>query len=93
MAGPKLQGSTPPAQADVETGILLPNNQRQHRTSQAPKDVVPSRICADYCAPCQALVPIYDVETGDVKATFNCACMKNCACTVPYQPETRNPEP
>ena len=24
-----------------ETGILLPNNQRQHRTSHAPKDVLP----------------------------------------------------
>jgi len=36
-----------------ETGILLPNNQRQHRTSHAPKDVPPSRICADDCAPCQ----------------------------------------
>ena len=36
-----------------ETGILLPNNQRQHRTSHAPKDVLPVRICAKYCAPCQ----------------------------------------
>ena len=30
-----------------ETGISLPNNQRQHRTSHAPKDVLPSRICAN----------------------------------------------
>ena len=29
-----------------ETGILLPNNQRQHRTSHAPKDVLPLRIWA-----------------------------------------------
>ena len=36
-----------------ETAILLPNNQRQHRTSHAPKDVLPVRICANYCAPCQ----------------------------------------
>ena len=38
-----------------ETGILLPNNQRQHRTSHAPKDVLPLRICAIYSAPCQPL--------------------------------------
>jgi len=36
-----------------ETGIVLPNNQRQHRTSHAPKDVLPLRICANYCAPWQ----------------------------------------
>jgi len=36
-----------------EIVILLPNNQRQHRTSHAPKDVLPLRICASYCAPCQ----------------------------------------
>ena len=29
-----------------ESGILLPNNQLQHRTSHAPKDVLPLRICA-----------------------------------------------
>ena len=38
-----------------EHGISLPNNQRQHRTSHAPKDVLPLRICANYCAPCQRL--------------------------------------
>ena len=27
----------------------MPNNQRQHRTSHAPKDVLPLRICANYC--------------------------------------------
>jgi len=32
----------------METGILLPNNQRQHRTSHAPKDVLPLRTC-DVC--------------------------------------------
>ena len=31
----------------------MPNNQRQHRTSHAPKGVLPVRICANYCAPCQ----------------------------------------
>ena len=39
-----------------ETGILLPNNQRQHRTSHAPKDVLPLRIFANYCVPCQPLL-------------------------------------
>ena len=34
-----------------ETGILLPNNQRQHRNWHTPKDVLPLRICANYCAP------------------------------------------
>jgi len=38
-----------------ETGILLPNNQRQHRTSHASKDVLPLRICANDCAPSQPL--------------------------------------
>ena len=32
----------------TETGILLPHNQRHHRTSHAPKDVLPLRICANY---------------------------------------------
>ena len=36
-----------------EAGVLLPNNQRQHRTSHAPENVLPLRICANYCAPCQ----------------------------------------
>ena len=40
----------------VETGIFLPNNQRQHRTSRAPKDVLPVRICAHYRSPCQPLL-------------------------------------
>jgi len=33
-----------------QTGILLPNNQHQHRTSHAPKDVLPLRTCANYCS-------------------------------------------
>ena len=28
-----------------ENGILFPNNHRQHRTSHAPKDALPSRVC------------------------------------------------
>ena len=31
----------------------MPNNQRQHRTLHAPKDVLPFRIGAKYCAPCR----------------------------------------
>ena len=29
------------SQVMVRTGVLMPNNQRQHRTSHAPKDVLP----------------------------------------------------
>ena len=32
--------------------VSLPNN---HRTAHAPKDMLPLRICASYCAPCQPL--------------------------------------
>jgi len=28
-----------------EVGILLPNNQRQHRTLHVPKDVLPYALC------------------------------------------------
>ena len=51
----RCESSPPPLRSTqkAETGILLPNNQRQHRTSHAPKDVLPLRICANYCAPCQ----------------------------------------
>ena len=34
----------------AETGILLPNNQRQHRTSHAPKDVLPALTEGRYTA-------------------------------------------
>jgi len=47
------ESDRPPALWGRETGIFLPNNQRHHRTPHAPKDVLPLRICADYCAPCQ----------------------------------------
>ena len=36
--------------------IVLPNNQRQHRIPHAPKDMLPLRICAKYCAPRQPLL-------------------------------------
>ena len=45
-----------------EVGILLPNNQRQQRTSHGPQDVLPSRMCADYCAPCQPLFDAARIE-------------------------------
>ena len=47
------ESERPPALWGRETGILLPNNQRHHHTPHAPKDVLPLRICANYCAPCQ----------------------------------------
>jgi hypothetical protein len=46
---------TPPRGAG-EIGILLPNNQRQHRTSHAPKDLLPLRICANYCSQLSPLI-------------------------------------
>ena len=39
-----------------ETGISLPDNQRQQPTSHAPKDVLPLGMCAYYCALCQPLL-------------------------------------
>ena len=44
-----------PQRCQAETGILLLNNQRQHRTSHAPKDVLPLRICTNYRAPFQPM--------------------------------------
>jgi len=35
--------------------ILLPNNQRQHRSLHIQKDVLPYALCY-YCAPCQPLL-------------------------------------
>jgi len=41
----KFPGQAPPHSGlPKETGILLPDNQRQHRTSHAPKDVLPLRM-------------------------------------------------
>ena len=53
---PGLQTQHPNPKTSRETGILLPNNQRQHRTSHAPTDVLSLRVCVNYCAPCQPLV-------------------------------------
>ena len=39
-----------------KTDVVLPNNRRQHRTSHAPNDVLPLRICANYCVSCQPLL-------------------------------------
>ena len=42
---PETQATTP------RDWYFLPNNQRQQRTSHDPKDVLPLRICGNYCAP------------------------------------------
>ena len=42
-----------------EIGMLLPNNQRQHRTLHIQKDVLPYPLCASYCAPCQPRLPAF----------------------------------
>ena len=50
-------GSLPGTTWCRETDILLLNNQRQH----AAKDVLPLRICANYCASCQPLLRAVDL--------------------------------
>ena len=59
-----------PSLLSRETVILLPNNQRQHRTSLAPKDVLPLRICANYCAPCQPLLRDGPTQTTESDTVF-----------------------
>jgi len=44
---------------------FIASKQRQHRTSHAPKDELPSRICADYCAPCQPLLRAFEIAFKD----------------------------
>ena len=53
-----------------ETGTLMPNNQRQHRISHAPKDVLPLRICANYCAPCQPLLRLSPLQENSASCTY-----------------------
>ena len=38
---------------------MLARGPHNHRTSRAPKDVLPSRMCAHYCAPCQPLLRVF----------------------------------
>jgi len=54
-----FEGGEEKRAAATETGISFPNNQRQHRTSHAPKDVLPLRICA-------AATPIHDRQDLEV---------------------------
>ena len=42
--------------SDTEIGILLPNNQRQHRTLRTSRRMCCPTHCASYCAPCQPLL-------------------------------------
>ena len=55
------------AALERENGISLPNNQRRHRTSHAPKDVLPLRIYVNFCAPC---LPPQDDVCAALKRTF-----------------------
>ena len=53
----------PPALSQRETGISLPNNQRQHRTSHSPEDVLPLRICVlRACRCCELFSDGFDVH-------------------------------
>jgi len=40
-----MQSSRAAVRLSTEIGILLPNNQRQHRTLQIQKDVLPCALC------------------------------------------------
>ena len=42
-----------------ETGVLLPNNQRQHRTLHIQKDVLPYALCSLLCPVSAALASIF----------------------------------
>ena len=42
---PHLGGAPPECLEDEEIGILLPNNQRQHRTLHIQKGVLPYALC------------------------------------------------
>ena len=60
---------TPPFLQGRETDVLLPNNQRQHCTSHALKDVLPIRICANNChlgqGKCED-TPVFAGQTYDI---------------------------
>ena len=62
-ASKDLRTSRPGAR---ETGILSPNNQRQHRTSHAPKDVLPVRICANVLTPGSEADMCQDVRFSNI---------------------------
>ena len=50
----------PPA---LEIGILLPNNQRQHRTVHIQKDVLPYALCQLLCPVSVALASNFQMES------------------------------
>ena len=64
----------------LENGIVLPNNQRKHRTSRAPKDVLPSHICANYCAPCQPLSRHFTTPSASNSHTGNMPNVLGSSC-------------
>ena len=45
-----------------EIGILLPNNQSQHRTLHIQKDVLPCALCLLLCPVSAALASIFRME-------------------------------
>ena len=62
-----------------ETGILLPSNQLQHRTSHGPKDVLPLHMWRLLCFVSTAHPPRHTWGLRVVRAV--------------YQPSTINPQP
>ena len=47
----------------VEIGVLLPNNQRQHRTLHVQKDVLPFTLCELLCPVSAALARIFRMDS------------------------------
>ena len=72
-----------------EIGILLPNNQRQHRTSHTPKDVLPLCICAHNCAPCQPLLRAFSGWIRSPPPAPRKRCMPPRSCRCEGQPSRR----
>ena len=51
-------------------GILLPNNQRQHRTLNTEKDVLPCALCWSLCPVSAALASIFRMDSLSNACTF-----------------------
>ena len=53
-----------------EIGILLPNNQRQHRTLHIQKDVLPYALCYLLCSVLAALASIFWMDS--ISTSYTC---------------------
>ena len=60
---PKGQGIDWTRVIQGKMGILLPNNQRQHRTLHVQKDVLPYALCYLLCPVAVALASIFRMDS------------------------------